>query len=259
MSEQKMQGYGYVADTDESLVGKVSAKFGGNFGVAYLTKFAYNPNTAKEGNPPVEAIEATISVLGTDKKIWFNPITNLLGKDGQKLTDTTSQEYITAFNSAITQQNAVIVHYLKAVGVTEEAIKTAFSTPPSSFKEYAERVCSLLPKDFDKKPLDIFMEYQWNIGKKQDGSLYDRTYPTVPANMKGGYFLIPAQPGIWVEERNPDGSLCYKNSTGILHPFERNANFMSSNKGTQQIIGGKSSDIASAAMNAGATSANKGW
>ena len=40
---QGMLSYGYVSDTDESLKSKTGAKFGGNFGVATLAKFAYNP------------------------------------------------------------------------------------------------------------------------------------------------------------------------------------------------------------------------
>ena len=45
----QLQGYGFVSDSDESLKTKSGAKFGGNFGVATLAKFAYNANVAKEG------------------------------------------------------------------------------------------------------------------------------------------------------------------------------------------------------------------
>jgi hypothetical protein len=40
----QLQGYGFVSDSDESLKTKSGARFGGNFGVAFLTKFAYNTN-----------------------------------------------------------------------------------------------------------------------------------------------------------------------------------------------------------------------
>jgi hypothetical protein len=61
--------------------------------------------------------------------------------------------------------------------------------------------------------------------------------------MKGGYFIVAAQPGVWVEKKDEngnleDGKLVYVNSNGQKHPFERDANFMSSNKGTQQVMGG---------------------
>jgi hypothetical protein len=117
-------------------------------------------------------------------------------------------------------------------------MRAAFATAPVSFADYAQRICSLLPIGYDKKPLDLFLEYQWNFGKKQDGSLQDKTYPTLPKNMKGGYFVVPAQPGVFVEKREEDGKLTYVNSNGQKHPFERDANFMSSNKGTQQVMGG---------------------
>jgi hypothetical protein len=76
--------------------------------------------------------------------------------------------------------------------------------------------------------------------------------------MKGGYFIVPAQPGVWVEERAEDNSLCYKNSNGQKHPFERDANFMTGNKGTQQTLGGAPSTGAMAAAPAGAIAGNPG-
>jgi len=238
MSEnQGMLGYGYVSDTDESLKSKSGAKFGGNFGVATLVKFAYNPNTAKEGQPPVEAIEVSVKVGDREYQDWINPVNKVFGKDNTELTDKTSQAYINGFNEQMVQLNAKITHYIKAVGVTEDALKMALSTPVASFGEYATRICSLLPMGFDQKPLDLFLEYQWNFGKKQDGSLNDKTYPTLPKNLKGGYFIVPAQPGTWVEQRAEDGALSYVNGSQQQHPFTRDANFMSGNKGTQQVFG----------------------
>ena len=229
-------GYGFVSDSDESLKTKAGAKFGGNFGVAFLTKFAYSPNVAKEGMPPREAIELEVTVGERGYREWINPVDKVMGKNNVEITDKTSPEYIAGFNALIVQQNATVTHYLKAVGVSEEALRAAFTAPVASFADYATRISSLLPIGFDKKPLDLFLEFQWNFGKKQDGSLQDKTYPTLPKNMKGGYFIVPAQAGVWVENRE-DGKLSYVNSNGAKHPFERDSNFMSSNKGTQQVIG----------------------
>lgn len=234
----QLLGYGFVSDSDESLKTKSGAKFGGNFGVAFLTKFAYNANVAKEGQPAREAIEIEVSVGERGYKEWLNPVDRVVDKNNVEITDKTSADYINGFNALIVQQNATVTHYLKAVGVTEEAMKAAFANPVTSFADYATRICGLLPIGYDKKPLDLFLEYQWNFGKKADGSLNDKTYPTLPKNMKGGYFLVPAQPGVWVEKREEDGRLTYVNSNGQKHPFERDANFMSSNKGTQQVMGG---------------------
>lgn len=230
-------GYGFVSDSDESLKTKSGAKFGGNFGVATLAKFAYSPNVAKEGQEPREAIEVTVKVGDKEYKDWINPVNRVVDKNNAEITDKSSTEYINGFNALMSQQNATVTHYLKSVGVTEDALKAAFINPVLSFADYATRICALLPIGFDKKPLDLFLEYQWNFGKKADGSINDKTYPTLPKNMKGGYFIVPAQPGVWIEERAENQALCYKNSNGQKHPFERDANFMTGNKGTQQVLG----------------------
>jgi hypothetical protein len=233
----QIQGYGFVSDSDESLKTKGGAKFGGNFGVATLAKFAYSPNVAKDGQPVREAIEIEVKVGERSYKEWLNPVDRVVDKNNAEITDKTSAEYIAGFNALMVQQNATVTHYLKSVGVTEEALRAAFANPVLSFADYAARVCSLLPIGYNSKPLDLFLEFQWNFGKKQDGGLNDKTYPTLPKNMKGGYFITPAHPGVWIEERAEDASLCYKNSNGQKHPFERDANFMTGNKGTQQVLG----------------------
>ena len=233
----QVQGYGFVSDSDESLKTKGGAKFGGNFGVATLAKFAYSPNVAKDGQEPREAIEIEVKVGERSYKEWINPVSRVVDKNNAEITDKASAEYIAGFNALMVQQNATVTHYLKSVGVTEESLRAAFATPGLSFADYAARVCSLLPIGYNSKPLDLFLEFQWNFGKKQDGGLNDKTYPTLPKNMKGGYFITPAHPGVWVEERGEDKSLCYKNSNGQKHPFERDANFMTGNKGTQQVLG----------------------
>jgi hypothetical protein len=238
----QLQGYGFVSDSDESLKTKGGAKFGGNFGVAVLAKFAYNANVAKEGQPAREAIEIEVKIGDRSYKEWLNPVDRVVDKNNAEITDKASTEYINGFNALIVQQNATVTHYLKSVGVTEDALRASFATAPVSFADYAARVCALLPIGYDKRPLDLFLEYQWNFGKKQDGTLQDKTYPTLPKNMKGGYFIVPAQPGVWIEKKDAmgnleDGKLVYVNSNGQKHPFERDANFMSGNKGTQQVMG----------------------
>lgn len=236
-TENQLQGYGYVSDTDESLRTKSGGKFGLNHGTCFLSKFAYNPNVAKEGQPVRDAIEVVLTVSEKEFKTWFGPISKVFDGDGQEITDTSSPEYIAGFNKAMNQQNGVITHYLKSVGVTEEAIRAVTATPVFSFAEYAQKICSLLPADYNKRPLDLFLEYQWKLGTKADGSPQDRTFPTLPGNMKGGAFLVPSEPGVWVEKRETDGALSYENSNGQKHPFDRSANFMSSHKGTQQVSG----------------------
>ena len=169
----QVQGYGFVSDSDESLKTKGGAKFGGNFGVATLAKFAYSPNVAKDGQEPREAIEIEVKVGERSYKEWINPVSRVVDKNNAEITDKASAEYIAGFNALMIQQNATVTHYLKSVGVTEESLRAAFATPVLSFADYAARVCSLLPIGYNSKPLDLFLEFQWNFGKKQDD--YGRT------------------------------------------------------------------------------------
>ena len=130
----------------------------------------------------------------------------------------------------------MITHTLKALGVTEEQIMAKFAVPANSFAEFANNLVSLLPADFKTRPIDVFLEYQWNIADEQD-----RTFLQFPKNMKGGGFLCPAQPGVWKEERI-DGALSYVNQNGLKHPFTRDKNYMESNKAIQQFAGGNLED-----------------
>lgn len=254
---QTLQGYGYVPDNDESLKSKSGGKFGGNFGNAFLTKFAFNPNVAKEGEPVRPSIEVEVTVGDRAYKTWINPITQVIVKD-VTYTEFTTPEVIAEYNAQMIQQNAVVTHMVKAVGVSEEALRNALQNGVASFTDYAQKVCALLPVGYDKKPLDVFLEYQWNFGKKQDGSLNEKTYPTLPKNMKGGYFIVPAQPGTWKEVIAEDGSLTYQNNAGAVHPFERDAAFMASKKGTQQSLNEPAASTPMSQMTPGAAQ-QSGW
>lgn len=228
-------GYGYVSDSDDALQTKAGGVFGANFGNTLLSKFAYNPNTAKEGSPVREAIEIVVKIADREYQDWISPITKVFGANNVELTDPNAPEYITNWNAAITQQNAVVTHYLKAVGVPEESIKNLFvHVPATSFADYANRLCALLPPGYNTRPLDYFLEYQWQFGKNKEGAFNTKTFLTVPRNMKGGYFIVPAQVGTWKEEKGSDGSLKYVNQNGQEHPFSRNANFMSGPKSYEQ-------------------------
>jgi hypothetical protein len=244
----QIQGYGYTADNDEALKTKSGGKFGLNAGNTALVKFAYNPNTAKEGNPAREALEITVKVGDRDYPMWISPITKIYIKNVE-VTDFSTPEAIAVVNAEMTQQQAVITHIVKSVGVTDAQLQAALTASPvTSFADYATRLVSLLPAEFETRPLDVFLEYQWDFGKKQDGTLNDKTYPTLPKNMKGGYFIVPAQNGVWGEQKSPDGSLFYKNANGQIHPIEKDAAFMEGNKGTQQVAGQTAKAVPNAGM-----------
>ena len=229
MSEFKKIGYGYIDDNDPSLRSKVGGKFGLNAG-AFVTKFELNPKSGKDG---ADGDALDIAVLVGEKEFTMKvyPVTKVYDKKGVEITNENSKEFADAFNAEVTQKNAVILHMLKAVGVTEQQIRTAFATPVDSFAQFINGLVALLPADFKSRPIDIFLEYQWNISDGQD-----RTYLQLPRNMKGGGFACPAQPGTWTEER-VEGKLIYRNQNGANHPFERDKSFMEGNKANQQIEG----------------------
>jgi len=233
-----LKGYGYVDDSSEELKSKSRGTFGGNFGVCQITQFEYKENVAKEGNEPREAIELVIKIKDNENKYWISPIDKIFIFENGARTEITEDhpDYESNFNAQMVQQNAVTTHILKALGVSEDTLKNTLSQGFANFKAYAQAIIGILPTGFEKKPLDVFQEYQWKIGKKADGSLNDKTYPQIPKNMKGGYFIVPAQKGQWKEVRGDDGSLTYVNAEGQTHPFVKDASFMESNKGTQQFL-----------------------
>ena len=230
MSNETAQkiGFGYVDPADESLKTRSGGTFGLNQGI--MSKFEFNPNAGKDGTA-ANAIDIEFLVGDRDFRLRIYETTRVFDKKNNEITDVNSKEYIDAYNDDWKQKNAVIVHVLKAFR-TEQEIKQALSVPMNTFADFGNIVQSLVPDGFNTRPLDIFLEFQWNINDGQD-----RTFLQLPRNMKGGYFIVPAQQGTWKEVRLEDGSLVYKNEAGVEHPFKRDKNYMESNKANQQIEG----------------------
>lgn len=244
MSEQtKKIGFGFQDDTDDNLKGKLpSGKFGLNQGV-FLSKFSYNPNAGKD-NSQADAIDIAVLIGDREHNMRIYDITKVYDKDGNEIADKTSEDYIKAYNSTWTQNSAVVTHILKAFR-TEEDIKKAFSSNLSTFAEWAKVAEALLPAGFQKQPIDVFLEYQWNISEGQD-----RTYLQLPRNMKGGYWFYKAQPGVFKEDRST-GDLKYVNEGGTEHPFTRSSTYLESNKAKQQVEGTSSGSAIEAPKTAG--------
>lgn len=237
-------GFGAINDTDESLKGKSG---GGVFGLneaVNITVLEYNGNAGKDG-AEADAVDITVTVGDREMRRRIYNVTRVFDNKNNELTDPNSQEYIKIYNANMSQAMAVVVHALKAVGVTQEQINAALATPPADFKGWAQIVTALKPADFATRPVDAFLEYQWVISDDQD-----RTFLEVPKNMKGGRFLAPALApvGEWKEEREwvetkQDGTsqnikgLRYVDTAGNVHPFTRNQNYMESNKAIQQTEG----------------------
>lgn len=235
MSETRKIVFGTVNDTDESLKSKSG---GGQFGLnkGLITKFEFNPNAGAD-NSPADAVEISVMVGEREFNSRIYDVTRVYDRKGNEITDTDSEEYIKRYNENIIQAMAVIVHIAKSLGVTQQQLDTALSQPKSNFADWARTVISLVPAGFEKRPVDVFLEWQWTI---PDGE--STTYLQLPRNMKGGRFLSPhiVPVGKWTEEKEweQDGKshsgLRYVDDSGVEHPFTRNQNFMESPKAIRQ-------------------------
>lgn len=226
-----------VRDTDESLQSKGSVQFGLNTGK--LTNFNYNANGGKD-NTPKSAFDIEVEVNGVQKRIrLFEPVGAL--RDGSNTVNEGDADYEKVYNSQMTQIVAVIKHFAKSVGVSDDQMDNINAT---TFKDWAIAISMILPQDWKSRNIDIFFEYQYNI---QDGQ--NKTYPTLPTNMKGGKFVCAsmAPVGSWKPVIESDGALHYEDDNKNIHIFKRNAAFMNGNKGKQQdrgventVLGGNS-------------------
>lgn len=234
-------GYGYGEDTDA----KVSPfNFGGNFGVAKLTKFEWIPNGGKDGAEQ-EALEIVFNINGTDRSYRQFPVVKAFDKNQAEVTDPSSPE----MKKAISEFNARMTHVVHAF-VDDAAIKQAFAKPGRpTFKQYCDTLKSLLPKNTPEIALDIFMQYQWSLKGEAN-----RTYLDIPTKRSHGSFLVKSVApvgGNWtaVKAENPDDNMAdalhYVDGAGNKHPFVRTGWFMNSNFAIQQKIGGDSSDSSS--------------
>jgi len=236
MSEENL--YGYHSDEAEDLGTKEVAQFGGNFGNCYLTGFEYK-DQSKEDEEERMALEVTVKRGDRDYKLWFGEITQSYHK-GNKVHPG-DEGFKEAAKKDAKQANATIIHILKALGVSDEQLKNALGKGFSSFDGFVKALLPLVPTGYEEKPLDVFFEYEFSLGTNKDGEQNDKTYPRLPKNMKGGYFIVPAQPGTWEEKRTDEGGLYYENENGQAHPFRRSPNFMESNKAVQQFKEGTAS------------------
>lgn len=232
MSNNVMYGGQFVSDTDESLQSKSYSSFGLNQD-ARIKKFSFE-NAAKENEPVRNVICIDVDVKGSTFKDWINPIDKIKKGDVDLVPGT--DDYNKEAKILLGQMYGAITHYLKAMGVPEGAIQNVLSQAYPSYEAFATAVCALVVPNYSSIPVDVFLEYQWTIGKDKDKKLRDKTYPTLPKNLKGGYFIVPAQPGVFVPVTTPEGELTYVNAQGNLHPFKRSKDFMESKKGTQQTL-----------------------
>jgi len=222
-----MSTFGYVDDNDESLKSKSGGKFGLNQG--FITKLEYNPNAGADG-AAADAVDITVQIGEKEFRNRVYDVTRVY-KDGEQI-EKDNPDYAALYGAEIKQKMAVVIHSIKATGVTEEQLKTALATPPADFKGWASIVCALVPADASTRPVDVFLEYQWNIKEGQD-----RTYLEIPKNMKGGRFLCPSVTPVGAFTAVTDNGLKYVDNANNEHPFDRSQNYMESNKANLQTEG----------------------
>jgi hypothetical protein len=226
MSKEETQTYGYTDDNQEIAPG---LQFGLNAGVAYLTKFEFNPNGGKDGAAQ-ECLDIIFTVNGKEISYRKFPVTKAFDAQGNEVNDPKHPKMI----EALRDFNSIITHILHAY-VEKDAIKTAMQVPIKSFKQFCDIAKSILPKGFETEKMDIFAQWQWQITGDNN-----KTYLRLPQNMKQGKWLCKSiEPvEVWTEIHNPTNktkALFYKDGAGNVHPFTRTQWFMESNFAKQQV------------------------
>lgn len=253
MSTEQKTAWGFQNDNDDSLKSKQGGAFGLNN--ANITVFEYNPNAGKDESP-ADAIDITVAIGDKEYRARIYDITGDLFKGDNKISPE-EPGYNELYNAEKKQREAVIVHTTKALGATEDQIKAALQNGNVvDFKSWAIAMTSIKPGNFATLPVDVFLEYQWEI--KGDN---DRTYLQLPKNMKGGRFLAPhiaPVGGTW-ELVNDGEGLRYVDGAKNEHPFIRSKNYMESSKANQQIEGEEAPAGGAAGDMAGTTAAKSKW
>ena len=220
-----------VSDSEESLQSKSGGKFGLNKG--FITNIAFNPNGGKD-NTPLNTFEVSVKVGDRDYRIKLFEITDSVYSGGNKIGPT-HPDFEATKELEEKQQLATITHFIKALGVTEDAIRNAVVTAkPTNFSQWVATVCSLVgtKEQYSTKPVDVFLQWQYQISENQK-----QTFLELPKNMKGKYFIVPAQHGTWTEKTTEDGGLQLVNEQGVVHPIEKSPSYMKSNWAKQQKVG----------------------
>ena len=226
-----MTGYGYTNDE----VKQSSFGFGLNAGAARLLKFEWTPNGGA-GGAEGEAVDIIFKVGDREFSTRKFPITKVFDKQGTEITDASTEEGKKLFEKAYEDFNSWMVALVKCF-VPAETVQQALQRPIANFKEYIEVLKALIPANHAEIPLDIFMEYQWNISGDND-----RTFLEIPKKTRQGKFICAeVKPtGAWKEVRisNPQDkekkALRYVDEAGNEHPFTRTGWYMNSNYANMQ-------------------------
>lgn len=223
--------YGYE---DDNVSAKSSSLvFGLNAGAARLVKLEWINNGGAAGAEQ-EALDIQFAIEGQERLLSYRqfPIKKAFDDKGGEITDSKDPIFIEAQKTI----NQCITHIMHCF-IGTEILKIAFQQPVESFKEYCKILSSLLPKDYDKIRLDIFMQYQWQIKNEAK-----QTYLELPKKMNQGKWIcrevVPV--GKWKEVRATDCddkmpmALKYVDDANNIHPFIKGGYFVNHPWANQQ-------------------------
>ena len=197
---------------------------------ALITEFAWTNQGGKDG-AEAEALDIKVLIEGDATPISYRqyPFTKAINfNDKNSSTREVTDPEHPVFKQGLKVWTGNITHIMKSLGITEDQLKAAFSVPIESFKEYCKILMKLLPKNFEKKYVDVFLQYQYTLKGKM-------TFLELPKNTKSGKFLVPhVKPvGAWKEVKDASG-LKYIDDENNVHPFKRAAKYFETPYATQQ-------------------------
>jgi len=210
--------YGYSSDETIITSGN-NLKFGLNQNVT-IDELSYH----KEEDS--EYLKFVVDVAGTKVQTRKYKVEKVLGKNGNYITDTNNPEFI----KAELDLSSWVVHILSCF-YDKQTLKNILNREFTSFANYGKTIESLINDEQKLIKLDIFLQYQWSIGKNAD-----RTYLSVPPRVKYGKWICKHVEGNFEEVINKDKELKYiDKENNIKHPFSRSSWFMNSNFARLQV------------------------
>lgn len=223
---------------DKAAVQKQSSfKFGLNMGV-YIKSMQYKKQAASEGKKGYECLEIVFCRADSpegihtsedlQKAMFFPP--SPLDKQGNVVTDPQAPEFKDAYQNF----NAMMAHIMRAFlkpAQWKSVVETALANQQlNSFEQYINLMLQCRPEGWQNAKYDIFLQYQWKIGKKAS-----RTYLEPPTkNMKHGFWFCKHRFSDFAEQTDSEGGLFYHRTDSetqkvTKHPFTRTNWFMTSN------------------------------
>ena len=247
-----MFNFGYVEESNNAF--NKDYRMGLNRGTLTV---AFNPN-GRAGGTPRNCVDVKFdseSGLSINQRYFEpdeNPYYKEPGATQNVKINSSHPDYKTAMKIVTGKLLATLTHIIKAVGVTDEMLKKAFTNPANSFEDWTKKALSLVNNTVVHE-VDMFLEYEPTLGDKK------QTYLQIPKNMTAGYFVIPRTQGEWSEvitETSKGKTLSYVNQNGDKHPFEKNESFMAGTKSYQQF---KDAPASSKASSNEATTEDDSW